>query len=430
MEKLPNAAKSDSILIKQALVCCPGSEHHLRTTDILIKDGMIKQMGSTSSPSSLVIDGTGCVLAPGLFDLRARHGEPGQEQNEDVESLGYAASFSGFTGLATLPDTTPCVSSRAQVEFLSNKSARALVEMYPLGATTVDLEGKELTEIYDMHLGGARGFSNADHPYHSGTLERALLYVKPFNGMIFSHAEDRGLSRNGMVNESIHTADLGLKAFPAHAEYTAVAREIEILRYTGSHLHFSHLSSARSVQLIREAKAEGLKVSCDAAILSLIYNDESLRDFDANFKLMPPLRNETDRKAIIEGINDGTIDCIVSDHNPHCPENKLVEFNFSPFGAITLQVFYSLYATFLQKEITLERFIEASAIQPRKLLRLDLPEIAENKPANLALFNPEYSWTFESGNNRSRSANSHLLGTSLSGKCLFVSNQNHYLFHL
>jgi dihydroorotase len=428
LEKHPADTTSGNILIKQVKIACPGSEHNNRITDILISEGKIVRLGDINEVFENVIDASGCIAAPALFDLRARHGEPGLEQNEDVESLINASSAGGFSAIATLPDTQPCISSRAQIEFLKNKSKNKLVTLYPLGATTLDLEGKELAELYDMSQGGALGFSNADHAYNTGALQRALLYVKPFEGLIFSHAEDCNLSKGGYVNESNNTADLGLKHFPAHAEYSALAHEIEIARYTDSKIHFSHLSSSQSVDLVRKAKKEGLHVTCDVSILHLIYNDQVLRNFDSNFKLMPPLRNESDRLALVEGINDGTIDCIVSDHNPQCTENKLVEFNYSPFGAITIQMFFSLYCMHLSNQISLSRFIDATAIAPRKILALVQPEIRENAEANLAIFNPDLEWEFNQQSNFSRSSNSHLFNQKLIGKCLYLFHNNQFAY--
>ena len=424
MEKHAADTKSGNILIKQVKITCPGSEFNNRITDILISEGKITRIGDIDTNNAQIIDAKGCIATPSLFDLRARHGEPGLEQNEDIESMINASSAGGFGGIATLPDTNPCISTRAQIEFLTNKSKNKLVTVFPLGATTIDLEGKELAELYDMHQGGAKGFSNADHAYNSGALQRALLYVKPFDGLIFSHAEDKNLSKGGYVNESKNTADLGLKHFPAHAEYSALAHEIEIARYTNGKLHFSHISTAQSVELVRKAKMDGLQITCDVSILHLIYNDEVLREFDANFKLMPPLRNETDRLALIDGINDGTIDCIVSDHNPQCTENKLVEFNYSPFGSITIQSLFSLYCMHLSQQISLEKFIYTTSINPRKILALKLPVIKEDSPADLAIFDMDKEWIFDQKSNFSRSSNSHLLNQQLLGKCIHLFNNN------
>ena len=429
MEKHTADSKSGTILIKQVTIADPGSDYNNRTTDIFISNGIISEIGTITKSADTTIDGKNCIATPGLFDLRSRHGEPGQEQNEDVESIIKTAAAGGFTGIATLPDTHPTVQSRAQIEFLLRKADKKIVSVYPLGATTLDCGGKELAELYDMAQGGAIGFSNGDSPYNSGALQRALLYTKNFNGLIFSHAEDKNLSNGGYVNESNNTASLGLKHFAAHAEYIAVAREIEIARYTNSRLHFSHISTAQSVDLIRKAKSEGLKISCDVSILHLIYTDNDMATFDANLKLMPPLRSEEDKKALINGVNDGTIDCIVSDHNPQCPENKVVEFNYSPFGAITIQTLFSLYNHYLSKDISLDTFIKTTSQNPRVILNLHIPSIKENSPANLAIFNTELLWKFNSKTNKSLSSNSHLIGTKLKGKCVFVAN-NHFILDL
>jgi dihydroorotase len=424
LEKQTTDSKSGTILIKQVTIADPGSDYNNRTTDIFISNGIISEIGTITQSADTIIVGKNCIATPGLFDLRSRHGEPGQEQNEDLESIINTAAIGGFTGIATLPDTHPTVQSRAQIEFLLRKAENKIVSVYPLGATTLDCGGKELSEIYDMFQGGAIGFSNGDYPYNSGALQRALLYSKNFKGLIFSHAEDKNLSNDGYVNESNNTASLGLKHFAAHAEYTAVAREIEIARYTNSRLHFSHISAVQSVDLIRKAKSEGLKISCDVSILHLILTDNALETFDANLKLMPPLRGEEDRKSLINGINDGTIDCIVSDHNPQSPEHKVVEFNYSPFGAITLQLVFSLYNQFLSNYISLDTFVKTTSQNPRTILNLPLSKIEEKTKANLSVFDTHQEWEFNSITNQSLSSNSHLMGTKLKGKCVFIIN-NH-----
>ncbi len=426
MEKHNAESKSGSFLIKRVKIISPDSVHHNRTKDILIADGKISEIGDLSTKDIAVIEGRNLIATPGLFDLRCRHGEPGLELKEDMDSLIQVAAAGGFTGLATLPDSKPCIQTRSQIEFLKRKTARQVVEVFPLGATTVDLEGDTLTEIFDMHLGGAIGFSNGDHPYNPGALQRALLYTKNVGNLVFTHAEDKSLSYGGFVNESEQTAALGLKYFAAHAEYTVVAREIEIARYTNNRLHFSHISTKQSVDLIEKAKAEGLPVSCDASILHLIYTDASLSEFDANLKIMPPLRSESDRLALIEGINKGTIDCIISDHNPHNAEEKLVEFNYSPFGAISLQILFSLYNMHLSKSIKWDRFVMATSIVPRRLLKLPEPQIVEGNLANLSVFDLDLEWEFNTHTNLSLSSNSHLLGETLKGKCVFTAKGNTY----
>ncbi len=422
MEKHTSDSKTGTVLIKQVKIADPGSIHNNQTVDIFISDGIIAKIGKLNLNAETILEPNGLVATPGLFDLRTRHGEPGQEQDEDVNSLIKTAYYGGFSGLATLPNTEQTIQSRAQIEYLIRKAENKPVNVYPLGATTVDLQGKELAELFDMHQGGAIGFSNGDNPYNSGCLQRALLYTKNFNGLIFSHAEEKNLSNDGFINESDNTAALGLKPFAAHAEYIAIGREIEIARYTNSKLHFSHISSAKSIELIRKAKEDGLNITCDVSILHLIYNDEVLKSFDANLKLMPPIRNEIDRLALIDGVNDGTIDCIVSDHNPHCPENKVVEFNYSPFGAITLQIVFSLYTQFLSQSISIDSFVKAASINPRHILGLPTANIEENKPANLSVFDINKEWTLTKKTNKSLSSNTHFLNSKLTGQCVFMAN--------
>lgn len=424
MEKNITTRNSGSVLIKNGKIISAGSPFNKKTADIFLKNGKIVRIGKIEEKADWEIDAKNCIVTTGLFDLRCRQGEPGEEQNEDLKSIINVAAAGGFTGIATLPDINPAIQSRAQIEFQLRKSDKKIVNIHPLGALTLNCEGKDLTEMYEMHLGGAAGFSNGDSPVNNGTLQRALLYVKDFEGLIFSHAEDKNLSNNGTVNESINTVSLGLKFFPEIAEFTQIASQVEISKYTGTKIHFSHLSSAKSVELIRKAKAEKINVTCDVSILHLIYTDEIMQSFNANLKIMPPLRSESDRQALIDGINDGTIDCIVSDHNPHCPENKIVEFNYSPFGAITLQILYSLYNEFLSDKITVETFIKATSVNPRKILNVEQPEIKENAQANISVFNTGEKWNFDAKSNLSLSSNSHLMGKTLNGRCIFTANNN------
>lgn len=424
MEKNITPRSSGTIIIKGGRIVAPGSPFNKKTADILIKNGKIITIGKINEKADKVVDAKNCVVTPGLFDLRCRQGEPGNEQNEDINSLLNAACAGGFTGVCTLPDMSYPVQNIAQIEYQLQKTADKIVKVFPLGALTMNCEGKDLAEIFEMHSGGAVGFSNGDTPINNGILQRALLYVKSFDGLIFSHAEDKNLSNNGVVNESNNTVSLGLKFFPEIAEFTQINNQIEIAKYTGAKIHFSHISSAKSVDLIRKAKTEKLRVTCDVSILHLIFTDEILNSFDSNLKIMPPLRNEADRKALIDGINDGTIDCIISDHYPHSAENKIVEFNYSPFGAISIQILFSLYNQYLTKNINFETFVNAVSINPRKILGLDIPQINENTQADIAVFDVDKEWIFDAKSNYSLSSNSHLIGSKLLGKCIFTANNN------
>lgn len=426
MEKNNTIRSSGSVLIKNGKIVSANSPFNNKIINILINKGKIVSIGNQKEKADHEIDASNCIVTTGLLDLRCRQGEPGNEQNENLESLSKAASAGGFTGVSTLPDFSYIVQSAAQIEYQIKKTSKNLVNVYPQGALTLNCEGKELAEIYEMYSSGAVGFSNGDNPVNYGTLQRAMLYIKNFDGIIFSHAQDQSLSKNGEVNESENTVALGLKIFPEIAEYTQISSQIEIAKYTDSKIHFSHISSAKSVELIKKAKKENVKVTCDVSILHLIYTDDSLNTFDSNLKIMPPLRSEKDRLALLKGINDGTIDCIVSDHYPHCPENKIVEFSYSPFGAITIQILFSLYNEFLSDKISFDTFVKVTSENPRNILKIKMPEITENSEANIAVFDISKNWEFNKKSNFSLSSNSHLINKTLKGKCIFAANNNNY----
>ena len=275
-----------------------------------------------------------------------------------------------------------------------------------------------------MHRAGAIGFSNADIPFaDAGYLLRALMYVKSFDGLIFSHAEDTSLSTTGMVNESITTINTGLKTAPRMAESTAIQTQIEVAAYAKSHLHFSHVSTRESVELIRMAKKRGIKITADVALAHLVFTDNVLESFDSNYKIKPPLRSTLDRDALIEAINDDTIDAIVTDHSPLTKELKKVEFDYAAYGITGFQSFYPMYNQELTKKINLEKFIEKVTQGPRNVLGMPNPQIKEHEVANLVVFNPDIEWQLNDNSNYSKSVNSPYYDKKLKGKIIFTANQ-------
>ncbi len=273
--------------------------------------------------ADVTIDAKGCYILPGLLDLRCQLKDPGYEHQEDITTGAAAAAASGFTALAVQPTTDPVVQNKSQIEYLKQLSDKVLPDILPIGAATHNMESQDITEMYDMRQAGAVGFSNGDNGYQSsGTLTRALLYSKQVGGLIMSHALDADLAVGASVNESAVTIHTGLKQQPDLAETSQIKKEIDIAEYADAPMHFSHISSAKSVDLIRKAKKAGLNISCDVSIWHLIYTDNAILEYDTNFKVTPPFRSEADRKALIKGVNDGTIDAIVSDHNPQNVEKQ------------------------------------------------------------------------------------------------------------
>lgn len=415
------------ILIKGGNITDPASPFQGKQKDILIVNGIIHKIEDSipESKANKVIQADSCFVTPGLLDLRTQLKDPGKEHKEDISTGADAAAFGGFTAILAHPTTDPVTQNKASIHYVLNRSKLELTDVIPCGAATTDLEGNEITEMFDMHLAGAKAFSNGDRPFHnSGVLTRALLYCKSFGGLIISHAEDRDIASNGSVNESSKTIGTGLKKRPAIAEFLQVQKEIELLRYTGGKLHFSHISTSESLRAIRSAKSEGLSITCDVSIWHLIYNDQEIGEFDTNFKMLPPLRSESDRLAMIQGVKDGSIDAICSDHNPQNIERKKVEFDYSAFGCTSLQTFYSLYTEFLSKELSIDEFIKLCAINPRTILGLKEPLINVGEVANISVFNPDSKWTLDEKTNRSKSMNNPYYQKELTGRCKFVQNGN------
>jgi dihydroorotase len=411
------------IIVKNATLVDPSSAHNGKTLDILIEDGQIKKIGkSISEKEATFIEGNGNFISPGWCDMRANFCEPGYEFKEDLESGMKAAMAGGFTAVAILPETKPVLHSKAVIEFIKGKTQNAGIDVLPYGAITHDLDGLNLAEMFDMKNSGAIGFSDGNNTIaNAGVMLRALLYVRNFDGFILSHADDIDISNKGKMNEGVTSVMLGMKHIPSIAEELIIARDIELLKYTGSRIHFSHISTVGSVKLIAAAKSQGLKITCDVAIANLVYDETCLMDFDTNFKVNPPLRTKEDIEALIKGINEGTIDCIVSDHHPGDDEHKVVEFDNASNGMNTLQTFYNLLLK-LEGKISWDKLIEVISINPRRILGLPPISLTEGNPANYTIFNPELNWEYNASTNLSKSKNTPLYNTILKGKIIAIGN--------
>jgi len=423
---------NSKILIRGGEIIDPRSPFNGQRKDILIEKGKITKIGSRikAEKKYQVVEAKGCLITPGLLDLRAQFKDPGKEHKEDIISGAKAAELGGFTGVVLQPTTDPVTQTKSGVHYVRSHSQGVLSSIYTCGAATADLLGDEISEMFDMHSAGAVAFSNGDRPFHnSGVLMRALLYCQSFDGLIMTHSEDKHLAANGSVNESESTIGTGLKKRPPMAEYIQVEKELNLLRYTGGRLHFSHISTEQSVAAIRKAKKEGLRVSCDVSIWNLVFNDEKVKTFDSNYKLLPPLRMEKDRKALVKGLKDGTIDAIVSDHNPQNIERKKVEFDYAAFGNSSLQTVYSIYNELLSSELDPEQFVQRASIGPRELLGLELATIDVDKLADLAIFDPNAKWTLNARTSGSKTGNNPFFGNELKGKCIYIQNGDRYAIH-
>lgn len=412
-----------NLLIKSALVIDPNSVFNNKTTDILIQDGLITQIGDiTNAGDAEVFEANGAVVSPGFLDLNCNIGELGLETKEDINTGTAAAAAGGFTALALMPGTQPPVHSKAEVEYLRNRAKGKLVDVYPLGTISYKREGKDMAEMYDMYSSGARAFTDGNRPVQdAGLMERALLYAQGFGATVFSYPEDTAIAGKAKVNEGSVSTLLGMKGIPTLAEELMIARDLYLAEYTNTNIHFTTISTERSVNLIREAKKIGVKVSCDVAAHHLVLTDEALLGFDSLYKVKPPLRTQKDVDALLAGLRDGTIDAIVSQHTPHEIEFKDVEFEIAEFGIIGLQTVLPLA---VKAGLTAADMVNKLALNPRRVLGLNAPAITEGVQANLTVFDTAAEWEYTRQNNLSKSYNSPFMGQKLTGKVLLTCNNN------
>jgi len=409
-----------NLLIKSATILDPGSSFHQQVADILIKNGVITKIAEDIEADAELFDAEGKYVSPGFFDLNCNIGELGLETKEDLRSGTVAAASGGFTGIALMPNTQPPVHSKSEVEYLLNRSKGNLVDVYPLGTISQKREGKDLAEMYDMYQSGAKAFTDGSRPVQdAGLMERALLYAQGFDALVFSYPEDTAIAGKAKVNEGEISTLLGMKGIPSLAEELMVARDLYLAEYTVSRIHFTTISTARSVELIREAKRKGIEVTCDVAAHHLVLTDEALLGFDSLYKVKPPLRTADDVAALIKGLEDGTIDAIVSQHTPHEIEFKDVEFEVAEYGIVGLQTAFSLA---LKAGLPVDLIVEKLSINPREILGIETAVIAEGEKANLIVFDADTEWEYTTANNKSKSANSPYIGQHLKGKVLLTYN--------
>ncbi|WP_411274451.1 dihydroorotase [Daejeonella sp.] len=417
----------NNLLIQSATILDPQSKFYGKIADILVVDGRILETGkniSVSGTKTITIDAKGMYLSPGFFDLNVNFGDPGLETKEDISTGAAAAAAGGFTGLALMPNTQPPIHSKAEVSYLINRSKNNLVDIYPLGCISHNCEGKELAEMFDMQQSGAIAFTDGKKSVsNAGLMSRALLYTKSFNGLILSHPEDQDIAGKAKMNEGVMSTYLGMKGNPSLAEELMVSRDIYLAQYNDARVHFSTISTANSVDLIRRAKKAGIKVTCDVAAHALVLTEDLLEGFDSNYKVEPPLRTKTDQKALLAGLKDGTVDAIVSQHTPHEIEYKNVEFEIASYGITGLQTALPLA---LKAGLSPEQIVEKMAVNPRNILGLPIPVLEAGNSANFILFDTLEQWTLNEETNYSKSENSPFFGKNLTGKIKLVVNNAQY----
>lgn len=404
------------IVLRKVTILDPGSPHHNLEKDILVEDGVIKQITDGIDPGpAQVVDCKGCFVTQGWVDVFANFCDPGFEFKETLETGAAAAAAGGYTNVFVVPDTQPAISNKSQVEYVVQRSKSLPVNIRPLGAISRQLEGKELAEMYDMYNSGAVAFSDGLRAVQSaGVLLKALQYVKVFDGVLVSVAMDNSIGKHGLMNEGIVSTRLGLPGAPAIAEELMIARDIELVKYTNGKLHFTGVSTEKGLQLIADAKQQGLAVTCSVTPYHISFCDEDLQGYDTNLKLNPPLRTRADMMALREAVASGKVDCIASHHMPQDWDNKVCEFEYAKPGMIGLQTSYAAVQTAcgdLKPEAVASLFSQNA----RKIFGLPTTLIEEGAVADLTLFNPKMQSMLTKQTNKSKCNNSAFLDKPLTG---------------
>ena len=411
-----------SILIQNGTILDP-SQNLERRADLLLRDGKVAAIGENLGPADRTIDAKGCYVTPGLIDVHVHFREPGDEEEETIASGAAAAVAGGFTTVCCMPNTKPPLDNEGQIEFILRESQRVgLANVYPVGAITKAREGKELAEIGSMHERGAVAFSDDGVGVNDvSVMRKALQYSKMFDTVLMQHCEDHSLG-GGAMHAGVVSTTLGLGGIPAEAEQLMIARDCLLNRTIGCRYHVQHISTAWSVELIRQAKRDGQKVTAEVAPHHLLLTDECCRSYDTNFKMNPPLRSAADVAACIAGVKDGTIDILATDHAPHLVEEKELEFQYAPFGIIGLECALPLYIKALVEpgHIGWMKLIELMTIAGAKIVKLPKGTLAIGADADVTIIDPNLHWKIESEHFSGKSRNCPFEGWRVKGRAVLT----------
>ena len=413
-----------SIILKSAKVINAESKYNGTKQDILISEGKIVKIAkSISDKNARIIDIKDLHVSNGWFDSSVSFGEPGFEERETIENGGIVASKSGFTDVVLNSNTNPIIDSQAGISFVKSKNSSC--NIHPLGALTISSESKEMAELFDMKNAGAVGFYDYKKPIiNSNLLKISLQYSQAFNSLIMSFPLDKSIAKNGIINEGKISVNYGIKGIPNFSEEIQINRDLHILEYTGGNLHIPTISTKKSLDLIKKAKEKGLNVTCSVAIHNLTFNEAKLKDFDTRFKVLPPLRTEKDRLALVKGVKDGVIDLVTSDHCPIDVENKKTDIDNAEYGTIGLESFFGS----LLNLFTLEETIKILT-RGRKLFNIENFDFKEGSEARLSLFKISKEFEFSKSHIKSKSKNSAFLGTKMKGYPVGIINTNNIIIN-
>lgn len=407
-----------SLVIKNARILDPEGKCS-GDADILIDDGKIAQIGSGLRGDE-TIDAKGLTVCPGLVDIHVHFREPGQESKEDIASGSRAAARGGFTTVVTMANTQPRIDNAGMVEFVTRRAREtACIHIQPAACATKGMLGEELTEMAELKdLGVVAVTDDGQDVASSAMMRRVLEYAGMVDLPYMAHCEDEELAKGGAMNEGFTATRLGIPGIPRAAEEVRIDRNIRLAELAGAHIHIQHVTTAGGIEIVRQAKQRGAKATCEVCPHHFSLTDEAVEKFDSNAKMNPPLREQHDIEGIIEGIKDGTVDCISTDHAPHTPTEKAVEFEFAPFGILGLETALALCITELVEpgHITLERVIELLTVDAARICKLDCGTLREGGPADLTIFDPEEKWTVTDDSFASKSRNSPFIGRELKGR--------------
>ena len=415
-----------SLLLNSVTVSDTTSKYFNSRVNILIDSkGYIKKISKNkiSDKVKKVVDLEGLYISESWFDFNANFCDPGYEYKENLKSGVHVAINSGFLDVLITPNTNPIIQTKADVSYIQEKSLNNFCEIHPSAAISKNFNGKDLNDIIDLHNSGVKAFTNSYSCKESSEMiMNSLLYLNQIDTLLLTKPKDRSFS-DGVVNNGYYSNTVGLKGIPRISESIAVERDLSILEYVGGKIHFSGISTKESVSIIRDAKTKKLNVTCDVPIHNLILDDSNVVSFDPNYKVDPPLRTKEDIDALIEGLNDGTIDVIASYHEPQDIDTKKCEFEKANFGVISLQTFFSNIVQ-LSRRIPLENLIKTFSTNPKKILGVETYSVVEGSKASFTVFDPDGSWDYNENSNLSKSINSPWLNWSLKGKVKAVIKDN------